>query len=72
MTLLAKPQSSPFGPIILVRLAMGISVANVVVAVLGVGVEVGGAVTSACRSGVCEVCVAVVLGLFTMRSLLIL
>jgi hypothetical protein len=49
------------------RPAMGVSVANVDV-VLGIGVEVGGAVISACRSGVCE---AEVLGVFAMRSLLI-
>jgi hypothetical protein len=53
------------------RPAMGVSVANVDVVVLGIGVEVGGAVINACRSGVCEAGVAVVLGVFAMRSLLI-
>ncbi len=70
MSILAKPQFSPFGPINLDRLAIGGSVANVVVVVFGAGVEVGGAVTYACRSGVCVVCAAVVLGVFAVRSFL--
>ena len=69
MSILAKPQFSPFGPINLDRLAIGGSVASVVV-VFGAGVEVEGAVTNACRSGVCVVCAAVVLGVFAVRSFL--
>ncbi len=78
VSFLAYPQSSPLGPTILVSPAMGVSVANVEVAVLGVGVgvEVGGAVSSAWRRGVivCIVVVVllgVVLDVVTMRSLLI-
>ncbi len=69
MSILAKPQFSLFGPINLDRLAIGGSVASVVV-VFGAGVEVGGAVTYACRSGICVVCAAVVLGVFAVRSFL--
>ncbi len=47
MSFLAYPQSSPLGPIILVSPSMGVSVASVEVMVLGVGVGVEGAVTSA-------------------------